>query len=174
MKINHKLFRMNRNLIICLLVSTAVSTVAAQAMAGYASYINTTVAVALGYMAFFGTLPVLFWRDNRSRYSQMDRKSVRHEIAKVISSIGIGEIVYFAVIWLTLYYLLEIGIEPYQAALIAKAAASAVYLSAVSVILKASKTLPARIGPAAPGAGAVPPTRRHRCGHSPQTAFAPS
>ena len=45
MKINHKLFRMNRNLIICLLVSTAVSTVAAQAMAGYASYINTTVAV---------------------------------------------------------------------------------------------------------------------------------
>lgn len=140
MRINHKLFRMNRNLIICLLVSTAVSTVAAQAMAGYASYINTTVAVALGYMAFFGTLPVLFWRDNRNRYSQMDRKSVRHELAKVMSSIGIGEIVYFAVGWLTLYYLLEIGIEPYQAALIAKVAASAVYLPVVSVILKASKT----------------------------------
>ena len=60
--------------------------------------------------------------------------------AKVMSSIGIGEIVYFAVGWLTLYYLLEIGIEPYQAALIAKVAASAVYLPVVSVILKASKT----------------------------------
>jgi biotin transporter BioY len=96
--------------------------------------------MVVGYAAFFGTLTVLFWRDNRNRYGQMDRKSVRQELAKVVSSIGIGEIIYFTVGWFTLYYLLDVGLEPYAAALISRAVAASIYLPVVSVVLKAAKT----------------------------------
>lgn len=140
MKINRNLFRMNRNLIICLLASAAVSAVVAQALAGYESHINTSVTVALGYMAFFGTFGILFYRDNRSRYRQMGRRTVRQELLKIISSLGIGEIFYLAVRWFSLYYFLEIDVVPFAASMLSEAAAAAVYLVVVSTILKAART----------------------------------
>ena len=140
MRINRSLIRMNRNLLICLAAAAAATAVAAEVLSGYASYVNASATMVVGYAAFFGTLTVLFWRDNRNRYGQMDRKSVRQELAKVVSSIGIGEIIYFTVGWFTLYYLLDVGLEPYAAALISRAVAASIYLPVVSVVLKAAKT----------------------------------
>ena len=52
-------------------------------------------------------IPVLS-RQQEKIQSTWDSKSIRRELLSLISSFGVGEIVYLAVRWPTLYYFLEI------------------------------------------------------------------
>ena len=57
-----------------------------------------------------------------------------------ISSFGIGEIIYLGTRWPSLYYFLEVGIEPYQASLISEVIATALYMMSVTIFLRKTKT----------------------------------
>jgi len=48
----------------------------------------------------------------------MKSNLIKKELFTLISSFGVGEIIYLGIRWPTLYYFLEIGIEPYLASLI--------------------------------------------------------
>jgi hypothetical protein len=70
----------------------------------------------------------------------MKSSLIKRELFALISSFGVGEIIYLGTRWPTLYYFLEIGIEPYLASLISEIISTALYMITVTVFLRKTKT----------------------------------
>jgi hypothetical protein len=70
----------------------------------------------------------------------MKSSLIKRELLALISSFGVGEIIYLGIRWQTLYYFLEIGIEPYLASLISEIISTALYMITVTVFLRKTKT----------------------------------
>ena len=140
MKLNPQLLQINRNFLICFIISASLSAVAAQLLAEYENYLNTTITIVIGYIIYFGIFSVLFYFDNKDRYKSMKSNLMKRELLALISSFGIGEIVYLGIRWPTLYYFLEIGMEPYLASLISEIIATGFYMASVTVFLRKTKT----------------------------------
>ncbi len=140
MRLNQQLIQINRDFLICFIVSASLSAVIAQLLSDYENYLNTTFTIIFGYMIYFGIFSCLFYRDNRNRYKTMKSSLIKRELFALISSFGIGEIIYLGTRWPTLYYFLEIGIEPFLASLISEIIATACYMVTVTVFLRKTKT----------------------------------
>ena len=140
MKLNPQLLQINRNFLICFVISASLSAVAAQLLVEHENYLNTTITIVIGYIIYFGIFSVLFYFDNKDRYKSMKSNLMKKELFALISSFGLGEIVYLGIRWPTLYYFLEIGIEPYLASLISEIIATGCYMLSVTVFLRKTKT----------------------------------
>ena len=140
MRLNQQLLRINRNFLICFAASASVSAFAAHMLSDYENYLNTTITIIIGYVIYFGIFSCLFYFDNRDRYKTMKSNLIKKELILLISSFGAGEIVYLGVRWPTLYYFLEIEIEAFVASLISEVIATAMYMIAVTIFLKKTKT----------------------------------
>ncbi|EPA04729.1 hypothetical protein [Candidatus Nitrosarchaeum limnium] len=140
MKVNQQLLQINRNFIICFIVSASLSAVVAQSLLGYENHLTTTITIITGYVVYFGIFSVLFYLDNKNRYKQMSSSLIKKEILSMISSFGVGEIIYLGIRWPSLYYFLEINIEPYIASLVSEIIATACYMIAVTIFLRKTKT----------------------------------
>jgi len=139
MKLNKQLLQINRNFIICFIASASLSAVAAQLLTDYDNYLTTTITIIIGYVIYFGLFSSLFYIDNRKRYKTMESKLIKKELLKLISSFGVGEIIYLGIRWPILYYFLEIGIEPYLASIISEIIATTCYMISVTVFLRKTK-----------------------------------
>ena len=137
---NQQLIRLNRNVIICFIVSASLSAIVAQALGDIENYINTTITIAFGYVVYFTIFSVLFYIDNRKRYKSMESGLIKKEIMYLIASFGIGEIVYLAIRWPSLFYFLELEIEPFLASLASEIIATVLYMLTVTVFLRKTKT----------------------------------
>ena len=140
MKLNQQLLQINRNFVICFVISASLSAILAQLLSDYENLFNTTITIGFGYVIYFGIFSGLFYWDNKSRYRQMKSHLIKKELFGLISSFGIGEIGYLGVRWPTFYYFLEIGIEPYLASLVSEIIATACYMAVVSIFLRGTKT----------------------------------
>lgn len=140
MKMNQQLFQINRNFIICFIVSASLSAVVAQSLSEYENHLTTTITIGTGYVIYFGIFACLFYLDNKNRYRQMNSSLIRKELFSMISSFGIGEIIYLIVRWPSLYYFLEIGIEPYIASLVSEIISTACYMMTVTIFLRKTNT----------------------------------
>ena len=140
MKINQQLLQINRNFIICFIVSASFSAVIAQSLSEYENQITTTITIGAGYMIYFGIFSALFYLDNKNRYKQMKSSLIRKELFSMISSFGIGEIIYLLIRWPSLYYFLEMDREPYIASLVSEVISTACYMMTVSIFLRKTKT----------------------------------
>ena len=140
MKISQQLLQINRNFIICFIVSASFSAIIAQSLSEYENQITTTITIGVGYMIYFGIFSALFYLDNKSRYKQMKSSLIRKELFSMISSFGIGEIIYLIIRWPSLYYFLEMDIEPFIASLISEVISTACYMMTVSIFLRKTKT----------------------------------
>ena len=140
MKLNQQLIQINRNFVICFIVSALSSAAIAQIFAETENLINTTITVTIGYVIYFVVFAGLFWFDNKKRYRQMQGSLIKREIIAMISSFGIGEIGYLIVRWPTLYYFLEANIEPFFASLVSEMIATLGYMIIVTVFLRKTKT----------------------------------
>lgn len=140
MKLNQQLLQINRNFIICFIVSASLSAVVAQLLSEYENHLTTTLTIGIGYMIYFGIFSFLFYFDNKNRYKQMKSSLIRKELVSMISSFGIGEIIYLVIRWPSLYYFLEIGIEPYIASLVSEIISTACYMITVTIFLRKTKT----------------------------------
>ena len=139
MKLNKHLLQINRNFIICFIASASLSAVAAQLLANYDNYLTTTITIIIGYVIYFGLFSSLFYVDNRKRYKTMESGLIKKELLKLISSFGVGEIIYLGIRWPSLYYFLEIGIEPYLASIISEIIATTCYMISVTIFLRKTK-----------------------------------
>ena len=139
MKLNQQLLRLNRNLLVCCIISALISAFVAQMLSDEESYLNTTLTILAGYGVFFGFFGFLFYLDNKKRYQAMRPKLIKKELLKLVSSFGIGEIVYIGIRWSLMFYFLEIELEPFAASLVSEAIATLFYLTVVSAVLKATK-----------------------------------
>ena len=140
MKLNQQLIRINRNFLICFVASASISAFAAQMLSDYENYLNTTITIIIGYVVYFGIFSCLFYFDNIKRYKKMESGLIKKELLYLISSFGIGEIIYLAIRWPTLFYFLELEIEPYIASIISEILATTMYMITVTVFLKKTKT----------------------------------
>jgi len=140
MKLNQQLLQINRNVLICFIISASLSAVVAQLLSDYENYLNTTFTIIFGYIVYFGIFSCLFYWDNKGRYKTMKSSLIKRELLALVSSFGVGEIIYLVTRWPTLYYFLEIGIEPFLASLISEIISTAFYMITVTVFLRKTKT----------------------------------
>ena len=140
MKLNQQLLQINRNFLICFVISASLSAAVAQLLVDYENYLNTTFTIMFGYIIYFGIFSCLFYFDNKERYKTMKSSLIKKELFALISSFGVGEIIYLSVRWPTLYYFLEIGIEPFLASLISEIISTACYMITVTIVLRKTKT----------------------------------
>ena len=139
MELSQRLLRLNRNLLICCVISALISAFVAQMLSEEESYLNTTLTILVGYGVFFGFFGFLFYLDNKKRYQAMRPKLIKKELIKLASSFGIGEIVYLGIRWSLMFYFLEVEMEPFAASLISEAIATTFYLAVISTVLKVTK-----------------------------------
>ena len=139
MRLNQQLLQINRNFLICFVVSASFSAIVAQILSDYENHLNTTITIAVGYGIYFVIFSILFYVDNKSRYRKMNVNLIKKELVGLISSFGIGEIGYLGIRWPSFYYFLEIGIEPYLASLISEIMATLCYMAIVSLFLRGTK-----------------------------------
>lgn len=140
MRLNQQLVQINRNFVICFVVSALSSAAIAQALEGTENYFNTTATITIGYAIYFAVFAVLFYFDNKQRYRDMHASLIKREVIAMISSFGIGEIGYLIVRWPTLYYFLELNIEPFFASLVSELIATAGYMAIVTIFLRKTRT----------------------------------
>ena len=140
MKLNQQLFQINRNFLICFIISASLSALVAQLLGDHNNFLNTTFTIIFGYIVYFGIFSGLFYRDNIERYRDMKSNLIKKELFSMISSFGVGELIYLGIRWPTLYYFLEIGVEPYIASLISELIATACYMVSVTIFLRKTKT----------------------------------
>lgn len=70
----------------------------------------------------------------------MSGSLIRRELVGLISSFGVGEVVYLGVRWPTFYYFLESGVEPYLASLVSEVISTGCYMAVVTMFLRGTKT----------------------------------
>ena len=134
--LNKEYLKLNKNLLIGFVFSTTVSALVAQVLADQENYLNTTYTVIAGYITFFSVFIIMFYIDFKHRYKlssgQTNYGLLKKELIQLISSLGIGEIVYFAVRWTTQYYFLDLNFESYVASLSSEAISIVCYLFVVT------------------------------------------
>jgi len=138
-KLNQQLLQINRSFLICFIVSASLSAVTAQLLSDYDNYLTTTITIVIGYIVYFGIFSCLFYWDNIERYREMKSGLIKKELFALVSSFGLGEIVYLGIRWPTLYYFLEIGIEPYLASVISEIISTGCYMISVTVFLRKTR-----------------------------------
>ena len=140
MKLNQQLLKINRNFLVCFVVSASVSAITAQTFSDFPAHINTTITISVGYVSFFAIFLYMFYHDNKARYRQMSIHEIKKELVKLVSSLGVGEIFYLIIRWFLQFYFLENGFEPYLASLTSEIISTSFYMGLVSVILRVTKT----------------------------------
>ena len=136
-QINKEYLKLNRNLLVSIVFSMAISAIVAQLLAEQETYLNSTFTIIIGYVVFFSSFGTLYYFGLRKKYGTLGKnKALKNELKRLITSLGIGEIFYLAIRWSTLYHFLNIGIEPYLASLISEAISLASYMLIVTISAK--------------------------------------
>lgn len=154
--------RLNRNVLCALGASLAVSAAAAQALGAEQDHLNATYVLAIDYAVYFSVFGIMQYLDNRRRYALpgggTDTAALRSDLLKMVSSLGVAEVVYTAVRWMIHYNLLAAaGSEPYEASMISQAAATAVYLVVLNLGVRLTRLYggPVRQGEGSGSAGSA-------------------
>ncbi len=135
----HEYIKLNKNLLIAFTAAITISAITAQLLAGQENYLNSSYTVIVDFVVFYSTFGSLFYLDNRKKYlseSGVGNKRLKKDLIKIISSLGIGEIIYTSVRWFLQYYFLTIQYEPYLASTVAHLTSTAVYLICVNLSVK--------------------------------------
>jgi hypothetical protein len=132
--------RLNKNILLGFLASIVVSAIVAQEFSNQQSYVNATITLGVDYVVYFSTFGVLFYFDNKKKYlldtGQVDKAALRHDLIKVISSLGIGEVIYTICRWSLQYYLLTNSYQAYIASLTSQSISTVIYMATVNLSVK--------------------------------------
>ena len=135
--------KLNKNILIAFAASITISAVIAQILADQADYLNTTYTTIADYVIYFSVFSGLFYLDNRKKYrlksGKTDTKRLKHDLKKLVTSLGIGEIVYTIVRWVLQYYLLVLNYDPYLASIVSQGLSTIVYMIVVNLSVKITR-----------------------------------
>ncbi|HEX5457943.1 MAG TPA: hypothetical protein VFX64_06110 [Candidatus Nitrosotalea sp.] len=131
---------LNKNIFLGFLASIVVSAIVAELFSNQQSYVNATLTLGVDYLVYFSTFGTLFYLDNKKKYllqtGEVDKAGLRRDLVKVISSLGIGEVVYTICRWSLQYYLLTNSYQAYAASLISQSASTVIYMVIVNLSVK--------------------------------------
>lgn len=135
--------KLNKNILIAFAASITISAVIAQILADQADYLNTTYTTIADYIIYFSVFSGLFYLDNRKKYllksGKTDTKRLKHDLKKLVTSLGIGEIVYTVVRWGLQYYFLILNYDPYLASIVSQGLSTIVYMIVVNLSVKITR-----------------------------------
>jgi hypothetical protein len=137
-------FALNKNLFLAFVAAQITAAITAQLFSKSISYLNTSVTMGAEYSIYFGTFGLLYSIDNRRKYKfdetgKTNWLRLRKDLIKLLTSLGIGEIVYTLLRWLSLDYLLIQSYQPYLASVVSACICFVVYLAVVNVSVKMTK-----------------------------------
>ena len=116
--------KLNKNILFGYVASVVISAIAAQLLSEQENYLNTTFTLMVDYSVYLSVFGGLYYVDNRKKYKlksgETDWHVLKRDLSKLISSLGIGEIIYIIARWVLQYYLLTEVYEPYLASIIAQ------------------------------------------------------
>ena len=135
--------RLNKNILLAFAASITISAIAADYFSNQYDYLNTTLTLAVDYMVFFSTFGILFYIDNRKKYrsetGKLKKSLLKSDLVKIITSLGIGEIVYTIVRWVLQYYLLQIDYDAYLASIVSQLISTVFYLIVLNLSVKITR-----------------------------------
>ena len=135
--------KLNKNILIAFAASITLSAVIAQILSDQADYLNTTYTTVADYVIYFSVFSGLFYLDNRKKYrlenGETDTTKLKHDLKKLIASLGIGEVIYTVARWALQYYLLTINYDPYLASIISQGLSTIIYMIVVNLSVKITR-----------------------------------
>ncbi len=135
--------RLNKNILLAFVASIIISAIAADYFSDQYDYLNTTLTLVVDYGVFFSIFGILFYIDNRRKYrtetGQLKKSLLKSDLVKIITSLGIGEVVYTIVRWVLQYYLLQIDYDAYLASIVSQLISTIVYLAVLNLSVKITK-----------------------------------
>ena len=141
MKKQYKEYLMlNKNILLAFFASVIISAIVAQIFSIQAKYVNSSVTLAVDLSVYYTAFSGLFYVDNREKYllesGKLDKSRLKIDLIKIITSLGLGEIIYIICRWLLQYYLLTENYEPYLSSALAQSISFIVYLICVNLIAR--------------------------------------
>lgn len=134
---------LNKNILIAFVASIIVSAIIAHMLSEQADYLNTTYTLLVDYVIYFSTFGGLYYLDNRKKYllesGQTDKSKLKHDLIKIITSLGISEIVYTIVRWFLQYYFLTLQYDAYLASVVSQVISTIIYLVVINLSVKMTR-----------------------------------
>ena len=135
--------KLNKNILIAFAASIIISAIIAQVLSDQADYLNTTYTTIADYVIYFSVFSSLFYLDSRKKYrlesGGTDTVKLKHDLKKLITSLGIAEVVYTVVRWALQYYFLSINYDPYLASIVSQGISTIIYMIVLNFIVKITR-----------------------------------
>lgn len=132
--------KLNKNILIAILSSIFISAAIAQLLSDQADYLNSAYTTIADYSIYFSVFGLLYYFDNRKKYhiesGGIDTAKLKHDLIKLVTSLGIAEIVYTIARWGFQYYFLTIDYDPYLASIISQSMSAVIFLIVVNLNVK--------------------------------------
>tara|TARA_B100002049_G_C16045996_1_gene361182 strand:+ start:783 stop:1247 length:465 start_codon:yes stop_codon:yes gene_type:complete len=135
--------KLNKNILIAFAASIIISAIIAQLLSGQTDYLNATYTTIADYVVYFSVFSFLFYLDNRKKYvlesGKTDTVKLKHDLKKLITSLGIAEIIYTIARGFLQYYFLTINYDPYMASIISQSISTIIYMAVLNFTVKITR-----------------------------------
>ena len=135
--------KLNKNILIAFAASIIISAIIAQILSDQADYLNTTYTTIADYVIYFSVFSSLFYLDNRKKYKlesgKTDTEKLKQDLKKLITSLGIAEVIYTIARWALQYYFLTINYDPYLASIVSQGISTIIYMIVLNLIVKITR-----------------------------------
>jgi hypothetical protein len=135
--------RLNKNILVAFASSIIISAIIAQLLSDQADYINTTYTTIVDYVIYFSIFIGLSYLGNTKKYRlesvETDTVKLKHDLKKLITSMGIAEVIYTVARWALQYYFLTINYDPYLASIASQGISTIIYLIVLNAIVKMTR-----------------------------------
>ena len=141
MKAKYKEYlKLNKNILLGFAASIVISAIVADYLADQQDYLNTSITLVADYAVFFSVFGFLFYLDNRKKYrtetGDLQKSLLKSDLIKIVTSLGIGEVIYTIVRWVLQYYLLQIDYDAYLASIVSQMISTVVYMIVLNLSVK--------------------------------------
>ncbi len=135
--------KLNKNILIAFTASIIISAVIAQILSDQDDILNTTYITIADYVIYFSVFSSLFYLDNRKKYQlesgETDTVKLKQDLKKLITSLGIAEVVYTIARWALQYYFLTINYDPYLASIVSQGISTIIYMIVLNLTVKITR-----------------------------------
>ena len=141
MKAKYKEYlKLNKNILLGFAASIIISAIVADYLEDQQDYLNTSITLVADYVVFFSVFGFLFYLDNRKKYrtetGDLQKSLLNSDLIKIVTSLGIGEVIYTIVRWVLQYYLLQIDYDAYLASIVSQMISTVVYKIVLNLSVK--------------------------------------
>jgi hypothetical protein len=135
--------KLNKNVLVAFVASIIFSAIIAQFLSDQADYLNTTYTTIADYIIYFSVFSGLFYLGSRKKYrlesGGIDTVKLKQDLKKLITSLGIAEVIYTVVRWALQYYFLTLNYDPYLASITSQGISTIIYMIVLNLIVKITR-----------------------------------